>query len=271
MDRPPVRLEIRSGNGASYIQEEHEWPVARTEYVRFYLDATPSDWQHDPHHDDLLRLARGEPVQGANVSYSAEVDVGTIGGLPQAFVSQPAPTSTPAWSTGVSFISDPVGEDTVLAGYSKARLWVSSTSADMDIYVSVRMLDEQRREIDYVGTAVLGFVAHQYPVAKGWLKASHRKIDRGRSTEYMVKHTHSKNDYAPLQDGEVVPVEVEIIPNTVLVRAGHRIRMDIQPYDGVDHGTRHAYDPTYHDGAQNTIYTGPEHLSWVQLPVLRPR
>lgn len=227
----------------------------------------PLDWQHDPHRGDLLRLSRTEPVGEARADYSAEVDAGTIGGLPPAFAGQSASTSTPPWSTGVSFVSDPVGEDTVLAGYSKARLWVSSTSTDMDLYVSVRVLDEQGHEIDYVGTSVLGFVAHQYPVAKGWLKVSHRKIDPTRSTEYTVKHTHLKGDYAPLQEGEIVPVEVEIIPSAALVQAGHRIRIDIQPYGGVDH----AYDLSYHAGARNTIYTGPEHLSWVQLPLLPRR
>ena len=66
-------------------------------------------------------------------------------------------------------------------------------------------------------------------------------------------------------------MEVEIIPNTGLIRRGHRLRVDIQPYTGVGHGMRHAYDKAYHDGAQNTIFTGPKHPSYVQLPFLPPR
>jgi predicted acyl esterase len=66
----------------------------------------------------------------------------------------------------------------------------------------------------------------------------------------------------------VVPVEIEIIPNTARIRKGHRIRVDIQPFDGFGHGTRHAYDPSYHDGARNLVYTGPEHLSYIQLPIV---
>lgn len=68
-----------------------------------------------------------------------------------------------------------------------------------------------------------------------------------------------------------MPVEVEIVPNTGLVRKDHRIRLDIQPHTGTGHGNRHAYDATYHDGAQNTIYTGPQHPSYLQLPVVPPR
>jgi predicted acyl esterase len=107
-----------------------------------------------------------------------------------------------------------------------------------------------------------------YPLAKGWLKVSHRKIDAARSTHYTVKHTHRKADYAPLEAGEVVPVAIEIIPNTALIRKGYRLRVDIQPFDGVDHGPRHAYDADYHDGAWNTVHTGPAHQGFIQLPIV---
>ena len=40
---------------------------------------------------------------------------------------------------------------------------------------------------------------------------------------------------------------------------------------GFGHGTRHAYDPAYHDGATNTLFTGPDHPSWVQLPIVPAR
>jgi uncharacterized protein len=159
----------------------------------------------------------------------------------------------------------------VFAGYSKAQLWVSSTSDDMDIFVTIRIIDAQGREVDYTGPTTMGLAVKHYPLAKGWLKASHRKIDEARSTEYTVKHTHLKADYAPLIKNAVVPVEIEIIPNTALIPKGHRIRVDIQPYDGFGHGTRHAYDPSYHDGARNTIYTGPDHPGFIQLPIVPNR
>jgi len=172
------------------------------------------------------------------------------------------------WKTGISFISEPVKEDMVFAGYGKAKLWVSSTCEDMDIYVSLRILDEQGRGVDYAGPITMGMNVPNYPLAKGWLKVSHRKIDVSRSTDYTVKHTHRKDDYAPLKGNEVVPVEIEIIPNTALIRKGYRIRVDVQPFDGVDHGPRHGYDSAYHDGARNTIYTGPDRPGFIQLPIV---
>jgi hypothetical protein len=268
MDKPPVRLEIRTGDGAYYLQEENEWPIARTNYTKWYFDASPSDWKHDEHRSDFLRLLPAEPDVERQAAYSAEIPLESRTGPSPVALPIAPPSALASWKTGISFISDPVTEDMVFAGYSKAKLWVSSTSRDMDIFVSLRILDEKDQLVDYIGMATMGMYTKHYPLAKGWLKVSHRKLDVGRSTAYTVKHTHLKADYAPLEAGEVVPVEIEIIPNTALIRQGHRIRVDIQPYSGFAHGTRHSYDPSYHDGARNVIYTGPEHLSYIQLPIV---
>ena len=268
MGKPPVRLEIRTGHGGSYLQEELEWPIARTQYVRWHLDAAPIAWDGDMGCDNVLSLARTIPEAERSVTYSAEME---------QFAHRAAPATGHAalaapCSPGATFISEPFEQDTVLAGYAKLAVWVASTSADMDIFVALRVLDEQNREVDFSGPALIpGISTRFYPLAKGWLKVSHRKLDPARSTEFRPKHTHLRADHAPLRRGQIVPVEVEIIPNTGLVRKGHRIRVDIQPHTGVGHGDRHAYDPTYHDGAHNTIYTGPEHPSYLQLPVVPPR
>ncbi|MDJ0358298.1 CocE/NonD family hydrolase [Paenarthrobacter sp. PH39-S1] len=267
MDLPPVRLEIRTGNGASFVLQENEWPVARTNYTRWYLDATPADWAGSSARSDFLQLSTSESTVERQGSYSAEVTLLPPGVGAAIRLDPDSPESAPQVN-GISFISEPLTEDAVLAGYGKAGLWVSSTAADMDIYVSVRAVDEDGREVDYTSFATMGFGDRPTPLMKGWLKASHRTLDFERSTEYSPKHTHRKADYAPLVIDEVVPVEIELIPNTGLVRKGQRIRVDIQPYDGVAHGMHHAYDPGYHDGATNTVYTGPGHVSYVQLPII---
>ncbi len=256
MDTPPVRLEIRTGRGASYLLEEQEWPIARTDYTRWYLDASPQ-----PNHGDPgLRLIRKLPIIEASVTYGAEVDLGA----PRA-----APAGTSAPNRGATFISDPMTADCVIAGYSTLTLWVSSTSADMDIHVGVRILDEHDREVDYVGPALIPGTSNLfYPLTKGWLKASHRALDATRTTDWRPKHTHRRADHAPLIPGEVVRVEVEIVPTTGLIRKGHRIRVDVEPFTGIGHGNRHGYDPSYHDGAFNTLHTGPDHPSYLQLPVI---
>ena len=271
MAKPGVRLDIRTGNGAGYVQEEHEWPVARTTYPRWHLDATPSPWPGDEHRQDFLTLASTRPTGAATASYSAEVPAASRGGPPPAMMAVLPPSAHLSWKTGVSFISEPVAEDMIFAGYAKAALWVSSSSSDIDLYLGLRVIDENGREVNYSGPTTMGLAVRNYPLSKGWLKVSHRKRDEARSTDYTVKHTHLKADYAPLTPGEIVPVEVEIVPTTARIRKGHRIRLDVQPHDGFDHGTRHAYVSSYHDGATNTLHTGPEYPSWIQLPIVPDR
>jgi uncharacterized protein len=268
MDKPPVQLEIRAGNGCSFMMKEHEWPIARTDYRRWHFDASPSDWPGDAHRDDFLRLPLAAPDSAAQVGYSAEIPLDVRTGPPVALVPVTPPAAFQLWKTGVSFISEPVSEDLIFAGYSKANLWVSSSSTDMDIFVTLRIIDEDGVEVDFTGPTTMGLASKNYPLAKGWLKASHRKKDEARSTAYTVKHTHLKADHQPLIPGGIVPVEIEIIPNTALIRKGHRIRVDIQPYDGFGHGTRHGYDAVHHDGVQYAIFTGPDHPSFIQLPIV---
>ena len=271
MAKPPVRLEIRTGNGSSYVQEEHEWPVARTTYPKWYLDASPADWSADSWRGDFMRLSSAPPEAERRAEYSAEVALEARTGPPPSLMPVPPPSANLAWTTGICFVSDHVPDDMVFAGYGKAKLWVSSSSEDMDIYLTLRILDERDREVHYGGATTVGFPTRNFPLAKGWLRVSHRKVDGARSTRYTVKHTHLKADHAPLRSGEIVPIEVEIIPTTALIRKRHRIRLDVQPFDGFAHGARHGYDASYHDGARNALYTGPQHLSYVQLPIVPAR
>lgn len=262
MDGPRVRMWVRTGNGSYYVQPEHEWPIARTKYTKFYLDASPSQWKGDGRRQDFLRLSQtAAPTAELSKGYSAQVDVGSI------YPDKPGKTA--CWATGTSFVTDPVPEDLVLAGYMKLGLWVSSTSKDMDLYASVRVMDDKDQEVNYAGPPWWAEPTYVSPVGWGMLKVSHRKLDPKRSTNYRPVHTHLEADYAPLKANEVVPVEVELWPNTALVKKGHRIRLDLQPHDGCG-GSRHSYDASYHTGAQNTIYTGPNHPSYLQLPVIPP-
>jgi predicted acyl esterase len=262
MDAPPVRVQVRTGNGAHYVLEEQEWPLARTTYPRWYLDATPTDWIGDPRRDDLLRITTDIPSTESSASYSAELDRGHPIPAPTGYVG-----GTPRWSTGVSFISEPMTEDMVLAGYLKAGLWVSSTSGDMDVYVSLRILDEQDREIRYESLVPPIDPANIHPTGHGLLKVSHRTLDSERSTDYWPVQTHLESDYQPLEIDEIVYVEVGLNPSSAVIRRGCRLRVDIQPYSPAGIPSR-AYDEGYHDGATNSVYTGPEHPSFVQLPIV---
>ena len=262
MDGAPVRAQVRSGNGSYYLLEEQEWPIARTTYRRWYLDASPSDWTGDERRSDILRITQDLPANECSASYDAHLDLGEPSLTPMGPIG-----GTPRWQTGISFVSDPMTEDMVLVGYMKAGLWVSSTSSDMDIFVSIRVIDQQDREIRYDAMTLPAHPMYAAPVGHGLLKVSHRKLDESRSTEYWPTHTHTEADYAPLAEGEIVAIEVGLNPSSALIPEGCRLRVDIQPYAPAGAPTR-AYEESYHLGASNTIYTGPEHPSYIQLPLV---
>ena len=264
-DGAPVRIQLRTGDGAYRLLEENEWPIARTSYRRWFLDASLSDWQGDGRRQDLRRVTQGLPVVELSARYDAQFELG------QPMLSPMGPIGgTPRWQTGISFVSDPMAEDMALVGYMKAGLWVSSTSSDMDVFVSLRILDETGREIRYDAAIHPAHPLHAAPVGHGLLKVSHRKLDAVRSTEYWPTHTHAELDYAPLRNGEVVAIELGLNPSSALIQKGCRLRVDIQPYAPAGAPTR-AYDESYHAGAVNSVYTGPAHSSYIQLPIVPAR
>ena len=265
MDEPPVRLQVRTGRGAYYQLHEQEWPIARTRYERFYLDAEGSSWAGDAHGRQLLRISPTPPTAERNAMYDAHLDLGQPVLAPIGHVG-----GTPRWSTGVSFISDPMEEDLVLAGYMKAGLWVSSTSTDMDVHVSLRVIDQEDREIRYEAVVLPMDPHHIFPVGFGSLKVSHRALDKARTAEHWPVHSHTEADYAPLQRDEIVAIELGLNPSSAVVRQGCRLRVDVQPITPSGIPCR-AYDEKYHSGATNTVYTGPSRPSYVQVPVIPAR
>ena len=246
MDEPPVRVDLRlprdadNPAGAWKTRFEDEWPLARTQYVRYYLDAT------NPTGEGVLLDT--PPGDARSTTYSADV-------------ANDAECS----SHGVSFVSAPLERDTELVGYMKLGMSVSSTSTDMDIYATLRVMDEQGQDVLYHSTH-----SQESPVTLGFLKVSHRALDPDRSTKYQPVHTHVKEDYQPLTPNEPVPVEVELWPNTALIKKGHRLWLTIQPRDGCFRSRTHEYDASYHDGGSNTIYTGGEQPAYLQVPVIPP-
>jgi len=105
----------------------------------------------------------------------------------------------------------------------------------------------------------------QVPVAKGWLRASHRELDPGLTLPYRPYHRHRRRLY--LKPGEIVETQVEIWPTSMVFRKGHRIRLDIQPRDGVGSQGYLHYHADYNTGT-NTIYSGGDKESYLLLPVI---
>ena len=104
------------------------------------------------------------------------------------------------------------------------RLFVSSTTADADLFVVLRVFTADLREVTFQGA-----IDPHTPVGQGWLRASHRALDPALSLPYRPYHTHT--DPQPLTPGEVVQLDIEIWPTSIVVPPGHRVALTVRGRD----------------------------------------
>jgi predicted acyl esterase len=131
-----------------------------------------------------------------------------------------------AMGDGVTFLTAPFAEAIEITGPSALKLFVSSSTTDADIFAVVRVFDGNMKEVTFQGA-----IDPHTPIAQGWLRASHRKLDKKLSTPYRPYHTHDKK--RPLKKGEVVELDVEIWPTCIVIPAGSRLGLTIRGKDYV--------------------------------------
>ena len=133
-----------------------------------------------------------------------------LGELPDA----PGALEFDAFGDGVELHAEPVAVETELTGPSSAKLFVSSTTADADLFLILRVYDPAGHEISFQGSN-----DPRSALGKGWLRASHRRLDEALSTEARPYHRHDRVE--PLEPGEIYELEVEIWPLSVILPPGH--------------------------------------------------
>ena len=101
-----------------------------------------------------------------------------------------------ALGDGVTFLDPPLEQETEITGPSRAKLFVSSSTTDADLFLVLRVFDPDGKEVTFQGA-----IDPHTPIAQGWLRASHRKLDPELSTPYRPYHTHDEKQ--PLTPGEV--------------------------------------------------------------------
>ena len=258
MKDPPVKLEIRTGGGKKpyAFRYENEWPLKRTQWTKMYLK--PERTRPGGPDDVEGTLAKTPPKVSSKLSYSASgvTTAGVAGG------SSLATTHGNTGRTGISFVTPPMAEDTEVTGPLVLNVWVSSTSEDMDIFVTIRNIGPDGKDVCEVGQ-------HSQPipcVTKGWLRASHRKLDEKKSLPYRPFHAHDERLW--LKRNEVVECRVEVWPTSMVFKKGHQLRVDIQPRDGQGSAPYTHYHADYNAGAMNSVYAGGKTASYLMLPVI---
>jgi uncharacterized protein len=182
--QPRVLLQVRHLD--KFVERhENEWPLARTQWTKMFL-----------HKDSSLQTAPGGE---GTVSFEAMGD-------------------------GITFITEPLQRQTEITGPIAAKLKVSSSTEDADLFLVLRVFAPDLREVTFMGA-----IDPHTPIAQGWLRASHRKLDPRLSTEYRPYHTHDEKQ--PLSRNEIVSLDVEILPTCIVVPAGYRLALSVRGKD----------------------------------------
>jgi putative CocE/NonD family hydrolase len=249
-----VKLAIRKGNDEIEWRHEHEWPLARTHWTRLYFDLSkPPAGQPE----NAGGLVSTKPETAASRTYPSTA-LGTMGSTSAASSQVMGGGIRPGM--GIALQTPPLPQDIEVTGPLAASFWVSSETEDMDLFLTLRNFDADGNEVLETGQQ-----GRPVPVAKGWLRVSHRELDPKLSLPYRPYHRHKRRLY--LKPGEIVKVDVEIWPTSMVFKRGHRIRLDIQPRDGVGSESYMHYHADYNTGS-NTIYSGGEYESYLLLPVI---
>ncbi len=245
-EQPRVQLNVRHPGERFVLRHEDEWPLARTRWTRLYLDPEG-------------RLSPAPPPGGAaarSVTYEG-------------------------MGEGVTFSTPPLEEETEITGPSALKLFLSSSTVDADVFAVLRVFDPAGKEVSFQGA-----LDPHTPVGQGWLRASHRKLDREASLPYRPFHPHDEKQ--PLVPGEVVELDVEMWPTCIVVPAGYRIAVTIRGKDYEHEGAAAALStvknpmkgcgPFVHDdpvdrppavfGGKVTLHFGPGRQPSLLLPVI---
>jgi predicted acyl esterase len=242
---PPVQLNIRHPGEKFVLRDEQQWPLARTQWTKFYLDP-------------------------AKMILSREA------------IKQPAKIEYQALGKGLTFSMPPLDKEMEITGPIAAKLFISSSTKDADLFLIVRVFDPAGKELTFMGST-----DPHTPIANGWLRASHRRLDPKRSLPYRPYHPHDRVE--PLTSGEIYECDVEILPTCIVVPAGWTIALSVRgkdyEYEGelsefgkkFVYATRGTGGMTHEDpddrpqkvfGGKVTLHMSPNHPAYVLLPII---
>jgi uncharacterized protein len=184
---PRIQLQVRHPTKPLRTRKEAEWPLPGTQWTRFYLDPGSHGLRSD------------RPASKAEVRFHAEGD-------------------------GVTFLTAPLEKELHIIGPSAAKLFVSSSSNDADLFLVLRLFAPDLKEVTYSGSN-----DPHTPLAHGWLRASSRKLDAARSLACRPYHSH--DEVQPLEPGEAYELDIELWPTCIVAPAGYRLALTVRGKD----------------------------------------
>ena len=291
-DDAPVKIFIMGGgdgtktrsgklNHGGHWRDENEFPLARTQYTKFYLhadgDLTPNpcpktgegqSFTFDPTHPvptigaacsgfiELVPLSdKLDPFWSKNIPPPLRFNSIVVeGGAHQKeephVVGARPPYMTLNMRPDVLVFQTALLENEVeVTGYINVHLWISSSAPDTDF--TAKLIDV-------------------YPPNRDYPDGYHLNLT---DSILRVRYRNGFDHEEFLTPREIVRITIELAPTSNLFQKGHRIRLDISssnfprfdvnPNTGEPMG-RH----THQISAHNTVYCGGEYASYVVLPII---
>jgi uncharacterized protein len=216
---PKIRINMEEGfadgrpAGSTvprYTVTANAWPIPNTTTRTFRLGAAGT-------------MTEGGAASTGSTSYVADPTAltttmvlpdgkGSVWKADNKLTWPPAPDKNTA-----VFVSPAFSADALIAGSASADLWVKTTSPDTDVEVT---LSEERPD------------GQEMYVQSGWLRASHRGIDKAASTPTRPVQNHLKADGANLVAGEWTLMRVEVFPFAHAFRSGSKLRLTVSAPGG---------------------------------------
>ncbi|KAK4643236.1 hypothetical protein QC761_403420 [Podospora bellae-mahoneyi] len=259
--RARVDLVIRKGDaGVNDAQrerdtferrEEEEWPIERTEYARFYLSGDMAmtrmdNWVHEGGQKKLGYRALGTIDESQGLTFkTVPSDMGP-------------------------------GQEMEITGHIVAHLNVSvspdvggPTPSDIDLFLTLRHIGKDGKEIFYTGTA-----GDPVPLTKGWLRVSLRKVNEKhpKHQPWLPHRDYTSRDVLPVIQGEVYAVDVEMWPTCVVLQEGESLALEVASGDTQGSGIflhNDAVDrsPDIFQGT-NYVHISKQYANYLLLPVI---
>jgi predicted acyl esterase len=275
------------------IHNSQEWPdyyePANVEDLRKFFDrylrGEDNDWEQTPRvRYSILDLHGGDRVAVAADAFPPSDVTSTrfyLDGRSRTLVPDAPANGVPvAHEVGsnpdaVSFLVR-FEHKTVLVGYPKAHLWVEARGADdMDLFVLIQKLDAYGTPLQAFTAFNQSAMAHditehgatilRYKGSDGRLRVSARHLDEKLTTDDVPAHSFDRVE--KLSPGEVVDVEIDLLPIGLAFGAGEQLRFVVSSRNllGTMMPRIREYAPA--NSGQHVIHTGGERASYLQLPV----
>jgi putative CocE/NonD family hydrolase len=183
----------------AWVTTSSSWPRA-TKTKRLYLGSGGAVTAAPP--------SGAQPADDyVSPTVSAGTEDGVVAGQSNKLWKQPG---TPRGA--LAYTTPKLASDAELLGPASVDLWLKSTATDTNLQATITEVRPDGQEVY---------------AARGWLKASQRKLDQRASSPTMPVQTHLESDAEPLVPGEPTSMRVEVFAFDYVFRAGSRIRVVI--------------------------------------------